>query len=152
STGLYTSIVWSNSSTNDSITVLSGTYTVTVTDTNGCVATSPAVTVVNSTPTVTITGGTSYCAGNTHTLTAVPSITSAISYLWSNEGTNASTTIYTSATYYVTVSYNNGCSASDTIQVTVINPVTSTQSPSICQGDNFTLPGGQVVTQSGNYI
>lgn len=152
STGLYTSIVWSNSSTNDSITVLSGTYTVTVTDTNGCVGTSPAVTVVNSTPTVTITGGTSFCAGSNHTLTAVPSITSGASYLWSNGGTNASTTINTSGTYYVTVNYNNGCSASDTIQVTVINPVTSSQNPSICQGDNFTLPGGQVVTQSGTYL
>ncbi len=150
-TGLYTSIVWSNSSTNDSISVVSGTFTVTVTDTNGCTGTSPAVTVVNSTPTVTISGVTPICAGSTLALTAVPSLPSGASYLWSNGGVNASTVVNSSGSVYVTVSYSNGCSASDTVQVTVISPVTSAQSPSICQGDNFTLPGGQVVTQSGTY-
>ena len=33
---LYANYLWSNSSTNDSISVLSGTYTVTVTDMFGC--------------------------------------------------------------------------------------------------------------------
>jgi gliding motility-associated-like protein len=118
STGLYTNYLWSNSSTNDSISVVSGTYTVTVTDFFGCTGTSPAVTVVNANPDVSISGSVPFCPGDNITLTAIPTIPAGASYLWSNAAATPSTTVNTAGQVIVTVSYTNGCNAADTITTT----------------------------------
>lgn len=118
STGLYTSYQWSNLSTNDSINVLTGTYSVIVTDALGCTGTSPPVTVVNANPTVNITGVTPFCPGDSITINAVASIPGGATYLWSNTDNSASTETNTAGQMYVTVSYANGCSASDTVTIT----------------------------------
>src|SRR5207302_9675643 len=81
------SYLWSNGATTQAITVnASGNYSATVTNANGCSATSAATAVtVNANPTATITAGgpTTFCAGGSVTLTA----SSASSYLWSNGAT-----------------------------------------------------------------
>lgn len=118
STGLYTSYLWSNSSTNDSIFVLSGVYTVTVTDSFGCVGTSPPVTVVNANPTVAIAGVAPFCPGDSITLTAIPSIPAGASYSWSTADSMSTTNVNSAGTVIVTVSYSNGCNTSDTVSVT----------------------------------
>jgi len=52
----YATYLWSNGATTSIITVMSGQFTVTVTDTNGCVGTSAAVNVaVNPPPTASFT-------------------------------------------------------------------------------------------------
>lgn len=115
STGLYTNYLWSNASTNDSITVLTGTFTVTVTDSFGCVGTSPPVTVVNANPAVTITGSVPFCPNDSITLNAVATIPAGVSYLWSNSDNTSSTVVNSAGQVIVTVSYTNGCNAADTI-------------------------------------
>ncbi len=117
STSLYASYLWSTSSTNDSISVLTGTFTVTVTDSFGCVGTSPPVTVINANPDVTITGVVPFCPEDSITLNAVPTIPAGASYLWSNSDATSSTVVNSSGQVTVTVSYSNGCNASDTVTI-----------------------------------
>ncbi len=121
STSLYSNYLWSTSSTNDSIFVLTGTFTVTVTDFFGCVGTSPPVTVVNANPDVTITGAIPFCPDDSITLNAVPTIPAGASYLWSNADNTSSTVVSASGQVIVTVSYSNGCNAADTISITQYN-------------------------------
>lgn len=118
SASLYTSFLWSNSNTNDSINTMSGTFTVTVTGPNGCTGTSPPVTVVNST--LNLTGTQTFCAGDSSLLTANVTPSAGASYLWSNSVTTASQYVYTTGLYNVTVNAANGCVLSDTLSVTAI--------------------------------
>jgi gliding motility-associated-like protein len=118
STSLYTSYVWSNSSTSSTISTLNGTFTVTVTDANNCTGTSPAFTVTNFDPSITITGANDFCPGGSDVLNANTSIPSGATFLWSNSATTQSQTITVAGTYYVTVSYPNGCSDGDTVSIT----------------------------------
>lgn len=117
SAALYTNYNWSNSNTNDSIMVNSGTVTVSVTDSNGCTGTSAPVTVVNYSPTVFISGSVAFCPGDSTTLLANASIPSGANYSWSNGSTVASTVANGSGPYTVTITYSNGCSANDSVYV-----------------------------------
>ncbi len=153
STDQYSSITWSpNASTNDSISVLSGTFSVTVTDTNNCTGTSPSVTVINSTPTVAISGNLVYCQDDSTTLTANPSISSGANYNWSTGDTVSTTTVSSVGSVWVEINYNNGCYASDTVDVTMNPTVFGSHNDTICQGNSYTLPGGGIVTIAGNYV
>ncbi|HET7433613.1 MAG TPA: hypothetical protein VFN10_02750, partial [Thermoanaerobaculia bacterium] len=131
--------LWSNGATTQSITVAnSGAYNVTVTDANGCSATSTdTVVTVNALPSASISGPSSFCTGSSVTLTA----SAATSYLWSTGATTQSITVSAGGTYSVTVSNANGCSASAS-QVVTENalPSASISGPSsFCTGASVTL-------------
>ena len=150
---LYTSISWSNGSTNDSIIVGNGTYTVTVVDTGiGCSAMSSSVTISNNVPTVSINGDSTYCQNDSTTLTAVPNFTSGANYLWSTGATTSSINVPSTGNVWVTVSYSNGCSVSDTLPISAIPIIFNIHNDTICQGSSFLLPGGLTVTQAGSYV
>ncbi len=117
SASLYSPFLWSNASTNSSINVLNGTYTVTVTDSFGCVGTSPPVNVVNANPAVTISGVAPFCPGDGITLTAVPTIPVGASYSWSTSDTTNTTTVNSTGDVIVTINYTNGCSTADTVSI-----------------------------------
>ena len=117
SASLYSPFLWSNASTNSSINVLNGTYTVTVTDSFGCVGTSPPVNVVNANPAVTISGVAPFCPGDGITLTAVPTIPVGASYSWSTSDTTNTTTVNSTGDVIVTIDYTNGCSTADTVSI-----------------------------------
>lgn len=106
---------WSNAATSSSITGLTaGTYTVTVTDANGCTntasgaVTEPTALVLNSSVNTNIS-----CNGQTDgSLCASASGgTPAYSYLWSNAAVGACITGLAAGTYSVTVVDANGCTA-----------------------------------------
>src|SRR5205085_2672526 len=94
---------WSNGATTRAITVnASGNYHVTVTDANGCSATSADAAVTVNTPltaTITPSGPTTFCAGGSVTLTA----NSGASYAWSNGATTRAIAVNSSGNYHVTV-------------------------------------------------
>jgi hypothetical protein len=117
------SYLWSTGATTQSIAAnSSGNYNVTVTNANGCSATSsPAVVTVNANPTASITasGPTTFCAGGSVTLTA----SSGASYLWSNGATTQSITTGASGNFSVTVTNGNGCSATSVPSVVSVNPL-----------------------------
>jgi len=138
--------LWSNGSTNSSITVsISGSYLCTATATNGCISTSNAVNVTAqigtaATPTISASGNTTFCSGSSINLTA----SNGTSYLWSNGATTQSINVTTGGTYLVTVSQNGGCAATSAGRTITVNPLAnftvSTNGPlSFCQGGNVTI-------------
>ena len=132
------SYLWSNNSTNASITVgTAGMYTVTATNVQGCSATASTYVTVNALPTPTISGITTICQGETTTLTA----NGGTSYQWSDNSTSASITVNTSGQYTVTATNAQGCSATASSYVTVNALPTPTISGnnSFCQGTTTTL-------------
>ena len=139
---------WSNGDVGPSILVYSpGTYTVTITDANGCsMSDSVYVTQVPG-PTVTISGDPEVCPGGTTVLTANPSGgTAPYTYLWSGPGVNGQTsqsvTVSQSGNYSVAVTDANGCTGSASIYVAqsagvsvAIMPV----DPEFCAGGSVDL-------------
>ncbi len=129
-----------------------GDYTVTVTNSNNCSATSAPATslTVNARPTVTSTniGIQQICDGDSLLLTASGS--TGVTYQWKNGSTNVGTnsgTYYakTAGDYTVTVTNSNNCSATSTpatnltVNARPTVSVTNTGSQAICVGDSLLL-------------
>ncbi|TNE54536.1 MAG: T9SS type A sorting domain-containing protein [Bacteroidetes bacterium] len=113
---------WSDGSTGASLDVTSsGTFDVSVTNVDGCTATSDPVTVtVNpkpTKPTISADGATTFCDGESVTLTS--SATSNIQ--WSTGANAASISVNSSGTFTVTVTVN-GCSSVSDPTSTTMNP------------------------------
>ncbi|MBD2700492.1 hypothetical protein IC229_07590 [Spirosoma sp. BT702] len=123
---------WSTGATTSTISVsVAGTYSVTLTNANGCTATTS--TVVGSTqapPTVSISpsSATLSCASPTASLSAI----GTGSVRWSTGATTASISVSTAGTYSVTLTNASGCSATASTMVSgnvssvSINPSSAT--------------------------
>ncbi|MGD1845710.1 MAG: T9SS type A sorting domain-containing protein [Salibacteraceae bacterium] len=110
------SFSWSNGSTGTNITVsTTGIYSVTLTDANGCTAVDSVQVVVNALPVVMAGPDTTICLGNTLTVTA----SGASNYSWNNGSNMASTTYSAGGWATVTGTDTNGCSATDSLLITV---------------------------------
>ncbi len=138
--------LWSNGSTNNSIQpITGGTFTVTVTDGNGCSGTANQVVSVNNNPTPAITGSLSACQGLSSTL----GISSPFnSYAWSNGATTSTISVSTSANYSVIVTDANGCTGTTNAIFNSL-PFTNaviTGPVGFCIGNNATIDAG------GGYI
>jgi CSLREA domain-containing protein len=126
--GIFSSWLWNTSATDQSISAnTTGTYTVTVTDVNGCTATDDQLITVNPHPTpnilVTETSGTNnndgiLCSGDMATLDAG----TYTAYLWSTNATTQTITSTTTQNYIVTVTNTNGCIGTDN-QMIQVNPL-----------------------------
>ena len=137
--------LWSNGDFNKDINgVTAGTYTVTVTDANGCSVT--ATTTINAAPTaitlaaVTTNETCSYSNNGSINLTTTGGI-GAITYIWSNAATSEDITTLASGAYSVTASDANGCSASATFNVTepAVLVANAGLNTSLCLGGSVTL-------------
>jgi hypothetical protein len=101
-----------------------GTYTFTVTNSDGCnsaaSATSATINAQPVTPIADITGSTPICEGQSTTITA----TGGGNYLWNTGDTAAiiTDTPSSSTIYSVTVTNSSGCTASDDFQI-IVNPI-----------------------------
>jgi len=121
--------LWNTSATTQIINVTSaGTFTVTVTDANGCSGVSAPQTVSVyplPVPVITPDGPLTFCQGDDVNLTA----SGGVSFLWSDNSTGATLNANTSGTFTVTVTDINGCTASISETVTVIPPPPAVVTP-----------------------
>ncbi|WP_299434412.1 T9SS type A sorting domain-containing protein [uncultured Aquimarina sp.] len=135
-----TSFLWSTGETTESITVSpeeDTTYSVTVTNCNGCSATDEVMVSVKS-ATVQLGNDQNICSGETVTLVARGEGT----FVWSTGETTSSITVTPTETTTYTVTLTNGtCEASDTVMVIVNDPVVvdAGEDQEICLGDEVTL-------------
>lgn len=143
----YTSYLWSTGETTRSIYADSAaTYTVSVTDSNGCAGTAKGVTVITNPlpakPTITVNGPTQFCSGDSTLLSAPIGFPK---YLWSTGETTPAIYAHSSGSYMVTVFNGYGCGTlSDSVAVSVwappAKPVVSASGPTeFCQGDSVQL-------------
>ena len=140
-------------SNNTLIVSTSGNYTLTITDANGCTATSAAIPVtVNALPVVVATAGgpTTFCAGGSVTLTA----SGAANYVWNNGSTSQSITVNSSDVYSVVGTSIDGCSSISNAITVVVNalptPSISSTGSTACLGTtiNLTANGGATYSWS----
>jgi gliding motility-associated-like protein len=143
-----TTYLWSTGETSSGINVsTTGSYTVRIINANGCLsaASIPSLVTENAlpaTPTITASGPTTFCAGDSVTLTSSPGTT----YLWSTGETSSSIIISTTGSYTVRVTDANGCqSASSVATIVMVNalpatPIITAGGPTtFCQGGSVTL-------------
>ncbi|MEI8116264.1 MAG: hypothetical protein WCH03_01885, partial [Flavobacteriia bacterium] len=131
-----------------------GTYTLTVTASNGCTATATEVITQNiSTPGASISSPYNQlnCSLTSITLTATGSGT----YNWANGstslGTGASISVSAPGTYQLTVTGTNGCTSAANYVITQFSGTTvNVNSSTICSGQNTTLTATPVLT-GGTY-
>lgn len=167
---------WSDGQTTQRATITqSGSYSLTVTDANGCTSPpSPVVTVtvnpVPATPQLTLSGRTTFCANESATLTS----TEGLGYQWSSGQTSRSVSVNQSGTYQVRTRNQFNCLSAPSNSVSlVVNPlpaqptITNERPTTFCQGEStvlianaggnrFNWSNGQTeqritVTQSGSY-
>lgn len=135
--GNYNTYRWSNGSTDQSITVGAGSYSLTVSDEHGCTFTTTSIVneyVVNP---VSISGNPIICANSIATLTAIGSN----SYIWSNGVTSSIMSTGTEGNYSVTGTNSFGCTASSSISLT--NSQASLEITSSCISNQLVLTASQ---------
>ncbi|MEY4520971.1 MAG: hypothetical protein RIT10_156, partial [Bacteroidota bacterium] len=139
---------WNNSITNGTAFAPVSTTTYTVTGTNtttGCTNTDQVVVNVNTLPSVNAGIDQTVCSGTSVTLSG----SGANTYAWNNNVSNGvgfNPTV--SNEYVVTGTDVNGCLGTDTVNVTVNNPSTSSLTETAL--DFYTL-NGQIYTESGTF-
>ena len=106
-------------------TAASGTYSLTVTNSNGCSASATTAVTINALPVPNPSSNTPKCVGTTLAFNSVAGMTS---YAWTGPNSFSSgiqapsiigVTTAASGTYSLTVTNSNGCSASATTAVTI---------------------------------
>lgn len=150
-TGPYT-YVWSNTQTTQQITGLgAGTYSVIVTDANGC--TTSASSIVNSTggPTVTLSASSDPdCFGQTNGSATVLASGGQGPYTYNwlpSGGSNSTANGLGAGSYTVTVTGSDGCSQTQTVTLTQPSAIvtTTSNSPDNCNS----LSGSAAISVSG---
>ena len=120
-TGSYT-YVWNNGTTSDmTVNIPAGTYSVTITDQNGCTdSSSTTITEPAALVAAVVIDSNVTCNGfsNGGATSSGSGGTMPYSYFWNNTSTNASITGVTAATYTITITDANGCTASSNGTIT----------------------------------
>jgi len=137
----------SSSATN----AMAGTYTLVVTDGNGCTNSGTTDVTVNSLPSATASSNSPACEGSSLTLTGGPG--GMATYAWTgpdsysdntqNPTVSSSATNAMAGTYTLVVTDGNGCANSATASVIVysVPSVTATNNSPVCEGSSLILIG-----------
>ena len=146
--------LWSNGSTAQNISGLaSGTYTVTVTDDNGCNSYQSAIITQPAQLVMTVAGSSTICISQPAIISAnANGGTPPYSYQWSNGVNTSSQTVSPVSTtvYSVSITDANGCTAaSQSVTITVNPPLSVVAMPvnPICEGHSTVI---SAVASGGN--
>src|SRR5690606_34368730 len=135
---------WSNGGSGQTLNVTeSGTYTVTVTNSQGCTNISDPIIVTvhpNPKPVITANGPLEFCDGGEVILTAP----TANSYLWNNGETTQSITVTKGGAFSVQTFTNDGCSNESDLVTVKVNPnvkplIKAQSSTEFCEGESVVL-------------
>ena len=139
--GSFSQVIWSTGQTGNSInTSQPGTYTVTVTDGNGCSNTN-SLEVVEGAPVTVLLEELPYNCDGLRTLEASAGFTQ---YNWSTGATTSLLTVNQPGQYEVTVTDGNGCTGTSSLLISIpVPPVASIQGgASFCSGQTSVLTAG----------
>ncbi len=147
--------IWTSGGTSDTETNLSaGTYSVMVTDQNGCTETSSITITEPAAITLSATTGDENCnqLNGSITVTATGG-TGNYAYLWNNGGTSDLLAGLAAGTYTLTVTDDNGCTWMQNFTVNAAGvPLAVVNSTNLlCNGDSNGSIDLQVSAGSGNY-
>ena len=159
--------VWSNGPTTASNPVsptTNTTYTVTVTDTNGCTDTDQVTVTVNDLPTAFAGNNITVCSGQSGSFSGSASGGSGgYTYSWSpglhlssttvasptvTVGTNATTGVFT---YILTVTDSNGCSSTDEVTLTIPSGSVSIAGPANLCASEITTYTATIIPGTAPY-
>ncbi|HRI61045.1 MAG TPA: SprB repeat-containing protein, partial [Saprospiraceae bacterium] len=142
-------VLWSNNSTNFTITAMPGTYGVTVTDANDCTCTS-SVTITSTSTSLTVTTTVVSSAGCTVGGSATASAsggTGNYSYSWDNGQMTATATNLIAGNHNVTViDITTGCTGTAMVNIPTAPPLTA----SATLVSNATCLAGGSATAAGS--
>lgn len=139
---------WSNGTHSSTLNVTtSGTYSLSIVDSNGCTANSNSITVtvnpIPAIPTISASGPLSFCNGGSVILTS----SAASNNTWNNGINSQSQTVYLSGTFVDTVSNQYGCKSWSAPTVVNVHPVASISASgptTFCFGGSVTLSASPV--------
>lgn len=141
--GTYDSYLWNVGGTDSTLTVNSGgTYQVEV-SLNGCRKWDNITIFAFPEPVPLVSGDTTICGGDSTLLTVTngPFVT----YAWNTGSTVATAYADAAGTYTVSVTDNNGCTGTETIDVFEIAPVIAITSPNaVCGGDSVLMTANPI--------
>ena len=152
----------SGATTNAVTVYTNGSYTVKVTNANGCSSTSSAVNVAYKLiPTIPVLNGNNtsmVCPGDSMRISVSAQDTGSFTYQWKLNGTNIGSGtdsflyISTTGTYTAEVINNGGCSSTSTTNITLslytapTPALTATGSTTLCIGDSVGLTASNATT------
>jgi len=144
-----TTYIWDNGVTDGTAFTPSATttYTVTGTDANNCTATDQVDITVNNLPTVSAGADQAVCQGSSVILNA----SGATNYSWDNGVLNGVDFIPTSTAIYTVIGTgNNGCTATDSLDITVnaLPTVVAGPGQTVCEGSSVVLNASGATTFS----
>ena len=134
------------------VNLAAGSYTVTVTDANNCIATATTTVGSSTALNVSINGSTTICSGTSTVITATAP--GATTYSWSTTPVQSTSSITVSpssaTTYTLTASDGGTCSGTASITVSVVSKpnVNISGDNVICLGERTTL----TASGTGNYL
>jgi hypothetical protein len=136
----YNEFEWTTGETTHTITVVeSGVYGVTYSNENGCTGYAEVNITFEEDMTTDILGETEICEGSSTTLSANQDYET---YLWSNGDDTKTTLISEAGTYWLEVTTAEGCTISDTIDISYHPNLIAELKPApttICEGDSVLL-------------
>ncbi|MFC1927696.1 hypothetical protein ACFLW7_03875 [Chloroflexota bacterium] len=147
----FSSTLQSPTVSTNATTAMAGTYTLTVTDSNGCTDDESTSVTVNAKPTATASSNSPICEGGSIQLSGGPNGMS--SYSWTGPGgwtsslqnpSRAGATTAMAGSYTLTVTDSNGCADDESTSVTVnAKPIaTASSNSAVCEGSTIVLSGG----------
>jgi len=112
----FTSYRWNNGSTQRQIQAANGPYTISVIDSLGCANKDTVYVDINPIPVVDLGSDTTLCGSGLMVEANVGK-----HFLWSTGETSNPITVSSSSTIWVNITDEDGCTASDTINITLFN-------------------------------